>query len=136
MISSDRQTRSYLYGRLLAAYEKLEQDVLNSRVSDNKNRRPTNAERFWNAYTRMPAKTLMILENKIRPYKDILIKLNNKSFSNYDRIIQNIMCELRKLDNYESEKNRPLDEDFIFGYYAQKQEFYIKKEEKQSNVTQ
>jgi len=136
MISSDRQTRSYLYGRLLAAYEKLEQDVLNSRVSDNKNRRPTNAERFWNAYNRMPAKTLMILENKIRPYKDILIKLNNKSFSNYDRIIQNIMCELRKLDNYESEKNRPLDEDFIFGYYAQKQEFYIKKEEKQSNVTQ
>ena len=128
VLDTNIQTRSYLYGRLLATYEKLELDVINNRNSDNKNRRPTNAERFWNAFTRMPAKTLLTLEDKLKPYKDMLLKINNKAFIYYDRIIQDIMCKLRESENYEQEKNRALDEDFIFGYYAQKQEFYTKKE--------
>lgn len=128
MLDTTKKTRSYLYGQLLAAYEKIELDAINARTFDNKIRRPTNADRFWSAYTRMPAKTLIILEEKLKPYKLILLKMNYKAYSYYDKIIQNIMCKLREAENYEQDKNRALDEDFIFGYYAQKQEFYTKKE--------
>jgi CRISPR-associated protein Cas8c/Csd1, subtype I-C/DVULG len=128
MLDINEQNRSYLFGRLLAVYEKLEQDVINSRGTDDKDRRATNAERLWSAYTKMPVRTLKILEDKVRPYRERLIKSNYSGFKYYDNIITDIMGRLRERENYEQEKNRALDEEFVFGYYAQKQYFYSKKE--------
>ncbi len=134
MLDVNEQSRSYLYGRLLAVYEKLELDVLNSRVTDNKDRRATNAERLWSSYTKMPGRTLKILEDKVRPYRVNLIKLNYSWVKYYDSIITDVVSRLREARNYEKEKNRALNEDFVFGYYAQKQNFYIKKVNKQENT--
>ncbi len=133
MLDATKQGRSYWYGRLLAVYEKIEQDVLNSRSSDNKDKRATNAERLWSAYTKMPDRTLKILEEKVGPYRERLIKINYGSVVYYDGIIREITIPLREAEDYEREKNRTLNEDFVFGYYAQKQEFYGKKENKQRN---
>ena len=133
MLDATKQGRSYWYGRLLAVYEKIEQDVLNSRSSDNKDKRATNAERLWSAYTKMPDRTLKILEEKVGPYRERLIKINYGSVVYYDGIIREITIPLREAEDYEREKNRALNEDFVFGYYAQKQEFYGKKENKQRN---
>lgn len=142
MLDISNQNRSYLYGRLLAVYEKIEQDVLDKKVTDNeisdkatdnKGRRATNAERLWSAYTKMPSRTLKILEDKVRPYKEILLKSNDKAVRYYDSIIIDITGRLREAKDYEVMKNRSLDEDFIFGYYAQKQEFYKKKINKEEN---
>lgn len=132
MLDTSKQDRNYLYGRLLAVYEKLEQDVLSSKISESedRNKRATNAERLWTAYTRMPDRTLKILEDKVRPYKERLIKNNYGLARFYDNIITEIMCLIREDENYEKEKNRALNEDFVFGYYAQKQDFYTKKENK------
>lgn len=134
MLDANEQNRSYLYGRLLAVYEKLELDVLNNRVTDNKDRRATNAERLWSTYTKMPARTLKILEDKVRPYRESLIKSNYNGVKYYDGIITDVMCRLREAGNYEQEKNRALNEDFVFGYYAQRQSFYTKKENKQEST--
>lgn len=134
MLDVNEQNRSYLHGRLLAVYEKLEQDVLNSRVSDNKDRRATNAERLWSAYTKMPDRTLKILEDKVKPYRENLIKSNYNAVKYYDSIITGIMGRLREVRDYEKVKNRALDEDFVFGYYAQKQDFYTKRVSRQENV--
>lgn len=134
MLDVNEQNRSYLYGRLLAVYEKLEQDVLNSKVSDNKDRRATNAERLWSVYTKMPGRTLKILEDKVRPYKESLIKSNYSGFKYYDSLLTDVMSRLREAENYEQDKNKALNEDFVFGYYAQKQDFYTKKVSKRENT--
>lgn len=127
MLDFKEQNRSYLYGRLLAVYEKLEQDVLKGNSSETEVKRSTNAERLWTAYTKMPARTLKILEEKIRPYKERLKKNNYDAAKFYDILISNIINKLRETENFEQEKNRVLNEDFVFGYYAQKQNFYEKQ---------
>ncbi len=136
MLNVNEQTRSYRYGILLAVYEKIEQDVLNKKITDDKDRRATNAERLWSAYTKMPERTLEILERKVNSYREGLIKFNYGLAEHCDNIIMEVTTLIREAKDYEKEKNRPLDEDFVFGYYAQKKElyFYTKKEKKQGNT--
>lgn len=133
VLELDKQERSYLYGRLLAVYEKLEQDALRTNFSEDSENRITNAERLWTAYTKMPARTLQILEEKIRPYKERLKKNHYGNAIYYDKLTTTIMNQLGDLDNFTIEKNKPLNEEFIFGYYGQKQEFYKKRETQQIN---
>lgn len=143
LLDTDKQDRSYLYGRMLSVYEKLEQDALRVRATENEigqddkeksatnEKLITNAERLWTAYTKMPARTLLILENKIRPYKERLKKNNYPTALYYDMLTTDIMNRLSELDNFEQERNKPLTEEFIFGYYAQKQKLYQKNSKKQ-----
>jgi CRISPR-associated protein Csd1 len=126
LLDSNNKNRSYLYGRLLAIYEKMEKDTL--RGSGSEEKRATNAERLWTAYTKTPARTLRIIEEKVRPYKERLKKSNLGSVIYYDKLLTDIVNELSNLTNFNQEKNRALNEDFIFGYYAQIQEFYKKNE--------
>jgi CRISPR-associated protein Csd1 len=128
MLEENNKDRSYLYGRLLAIYEKLEADTLYSGTNEVGNR-STNAERLWTAYTKTPARTLMILEEKIRPYKERLQKGKPSSYIYYERLIGKIINDLSGNENFDNEKNNPLNEDFVFGYYAQKQDLYKKKSE-------
>lgn len=128
MLDENIKDRNYLYGRLLAIYEKLEADTLYN-ISNESGNRSTNAERLWTAYTKTPARTLMILEDKIRPYKERLQKSKPYRYIYYERLIGKIINDLTENENFDNEKNNPLNEDFIFGYYAQKQEFYKKKSE-------
>lgn len=130
LLDNENNDRSYLYGRLLAIYEKLEADVLNtnSKKGDGGNR-STNAERLWTVYTKTPARALMILEDKIRPYKERLQKSNPGSYIFYERLISLIVDKLTETFNFEEDKNKPLNENFIFGYYVQRQDFYKKRNE-------
>ncbi len=133
VLEQNNQNRSYLYGRLLAVYEKLELDAQGSSSGKNDDKRTTNAERLWTTYTKMPARTLQILENKLRPYKERLKKNNYGAMINYDKITTEIMNQLREKASFEQEMNKALNEDFVFGYYAQKQEFYKKRDNNQKN---
>lgn len=139
VLDTENLERSYLYGRLLAVYEKLERDALDgnklsnegasSKTSEN-SKRSTNAERLWTVYTKTPARTLMIIEDKIRPYKERLQKSRPSSYIYYDNLSGTIINRLSETIDFENEKNKPLNENFIFGYYAQKQEFYKKRDNK------
>lgn len=134
MLDENNKDRSYLYGRLLAIYEKLESDTL-PKSSDESGNRSTNAERLWTVYTKTPARTLMILEDKVRPYKERLQKNKPRSYIYYERLIGKIIDDLSETENFDHEKNSPLTEDFVFGYYAQKQDLYKKRtEDKEDEV--
>lgn len=128
MLDLNKQSRSYLFGRLLAVYEKLELDTYRNYMIDNANKRTTNAERLWTAYAKMPTRTLLILEEKIKPYKERLKKSNFSAVVYYDNLITEIVNTIETSDKFEQVKNRPLNEDFVLGYYAQKKEFYKKRE--------
>lgn len=133
MREKDCQTRSYLFGRLLSVYDKLEYDVLKDKNkkqgSDESSAiRATNAERYWNAFVNKPYTMMETLERSTR-YCVEYMKLNGLGgfFKTMDEAKDEI---LKLLDTEENRKkiNAQLDSDFIFGYYAQRKEFFTKKE--------
>ncbi len=141
MLDENNKDRSYLYGRLLAIYEKMELDSLKSTVvtgdekrNANDDKRATNAERLWTAYSKRPASTLITLAGKIRPYMDRLTKKNPGLAISHDKLVTHVMNKLVETEEFNCMKNKALDENFIFGYYAQKQEFY-KKSSKENKET-
>lgn len=133
MLDTTNKERNYLYGRLLAIYEKLEQDALNINSFGSEEKRSTNAERLWTAYTKMPARTAQILEDKLQPYKRRLYKNHMGLAKKYDIMITNIMNSLSETTNFQLEMNKALNENFVFGYYAQIQDFYKKKDNESVN---
>ena len=129
MLDHENKDRSYLFGRLLAIFELLE--LQRYQLDGSKNDRITNAERYWNAYTSQPAKLMMNLTNKIKPYEEA-VKLNSPGiFNKLEKEREEIMVLLGHLMQ-ERGINDPLDYRFIFGYYAEKQYFYTKQEKIES----
>lgn len=134
MREKDCQTRSYLFGRLLSVYDKLENDVLwdkNEKKGSDKwsDIRATNAERYWNAFANKPDTTMGMLE---RSTKYCVEYMKSNGLSGFFKKIEEAKGEiLELLDTEENRKyktNTQLDNDFIFGYYAQRKEFFTKKE--------
>ena len=134
MLDHENTNRSYLFGRLLAIFELMESkkyEIENPNKDKKESNRITNAERYWNAYTSQPAKLMMNLTNKIKPYEEA-VKLNAHGiFHKLDKeraeIVQLLSPLMAKKDI-----NDPLDYQFIFGYYAEKQFFYTKQEKNES----
>lgn len=134
MREKDCQTRSYLFGRLLSVYDKLENDVLrdkNKKKGSDKSSdiRATNAERYWNAFVNKPDTTMGTLE---RSTKYCVEYMKSNGLNGFLKKIEEAKGEiLELLDTEENRKyktNTQLDNDFIFGYYAQRKEFFTKKE--------
>lgn len=129
MLDHENTNRSYLFGRLLAIFELIE--TQRYRIDGNNQERITNAERYWNAYTSQPAKLMMNLTNKIKPYEEA-VKLNAHGiFNKLDKERAEIVQLLNPL-MIKKDINDPLDYQFIFGYYAEKQFFYTKQEKNES----
>ena len=131
MREKDCQTRSYLFGRLLSVYDKLENDVLwdkNKKQGSDKwsDIRATNAERYWNAFANKPDTTMGMLE---RSTKYCVEYMKSNGLSGFLKKIEEDKGEiLELLDTRKYKINTQLDNDFIFGYYAQRKEFFTKKE--------
>ena len=131
MREKDCQTRSYLFGRLLSVYDKLENDVLwdkNKKQGSDKwsDIRATNAERYWNAFANKPDTTMGMLE---RSTKYCVEYMKSNGLSGFLKKIEEAKGEiLELLDTRKYKINTQLDNDFIFGYYAQRKEFFTKKE--------
>ncbi len=124
MLEHQETDRSYLFGRLLAIYELIE--VQRYALDGGSQDRITNAERYWNAYTSQPAKLMNHLENKIKPYEEVL-KLNRPGiWHKLDNERQEVVQLLTPLLS-NKDFTQPLDYKFIFGYYAEKQYFYTKQ---------
>lgn len=127
-----KESRSFYYGKLMAIYEKIELDAIRGRIVDDsskgKSQRITNSDRLWNSMIRTPERTRFILESKIKPYINILKKNNPGLFVNHDKLITNITLEIISLNESDSKNRSSLNEDFILGYYYQKNEFYKKKD--------
>ncbi len=114
----ENTNRSYLFGRLLAVYEKLERATYGQGED-----RDTNATRLQAAYVNHPMQTWKILEDQARPYFQ---KLSPGSREYYKSLIGNIVCLFEDVSN-KSWMNQTLDEEYLLGYYLQRNEFYNKK---------
>ena len=124
MLDHQETDRSYLFGRLLAIYELFE--AQRYALDGSSQERITNAERYWNAYTGQPAKMMNNLENKIKPYEQVL-KLNRTGIWHKLEKERKEIIQLLTPLYANKEFTQPLDYKFIFGYYAEKQFYYTKQ---------
>ena len=124
MLDHQETDRSYLFGRLLAIYELFE--TQGYALDGSSQERITNAERYWNAYTGQPAKMMNHLENKIKPYEEVLKLTRPGIWHKLERERKEIIQLLTPL-YAKKEFTQPLDYKFIFGYYAEKQFYYTKQ---------
>lgn len=133
------ESRSFYYGKLMAIYEKIELDAVRGRGVDRNTKkekgasqRITNSDRLWSSMIRTPERTRFILESKIRPYQNMLKKNNPGLYVFYDKLISDITLELIKLKETGKESGNErlgsLNEDFILGYYYQKNALYQKRD--------
>ncbi|MBM7313958.1 type I-C CRISPR-associated protein Cas8c/Csd1 [Streptococcus suis] len=128
MLDHEETDRSYLFGRLLAIYELIE-EVHNSSKNpklDKKDVRVTNAERYWTAYSNQPATIMKVLDGKVRYCIDYLKTNETGYWMKLDNELKEIIQLLSPI-MMDKSVNQPLDYKFIFGYYAEKKYYYTKQ---------
>jgi len=106
------KSTDYLFGRLLAVAEKIESFAL-SLTEEN---RLTNAERFFQRFSKFPYSTWLQLSDALVPYQH---RLNNKH-SHYNKAYKFLIIEIAdkfEINDYKS--NKQLTGEFLLGYYAQ-----------------
>lgn len=114
VISLNQQTnsRDYLYGRLLAFADVLENNVLNSYEI----KRQTNAMNYLKAFKQQPLTTWKIIRLRIAPY------IKNSRYGS------TIVCYINEIEKRLSDSNTPLNGEFLVGYSQQRYSWYYKKE--------
>lgn len=130
MLDENNTNRSYLFGRLLAVFERIEDATYTSGKDGTK--RVTNAQKFWTSYSNKPATYMQTLLEKTQYYEQTL------SNSHYG-LAQKLKKEKEKIitaihDHYldSKELNQPLDYHFIFGYYAETNYIFTKHESEET----
>lgn len=113
--------RNVLFGRLLAVYDYMEQRAMlefdeNGKV---KERRTTNAKRYWNAYSSRPASTFKTIKQNLIAYEK---KLNDYQLMKFEEWTGEIMKYLAG-NGFD---NTSLTEMYLPGYYQQME--YMKNE--------
>lgn len=121
-LNDNLDDRNVLYGRLLAVCDYMEQRAMfeydeSGKVKD---RRITNAKRYWNAYSSRPAKTFQTIRQNLNAYER---KLKDYEHMKFEEWIGEIMTQLGKLEN--GFDNAALSERYLPGYYLQME--YMKK---------
>ena len=121
-LEEERTTRDYLYGRLLAIAEKIEETALY--VSGEN--RPTTAARLMQRFADRPFSTWRNIELALQPYMQRL-KSNRAGFLvNRTKELDSILGAFSP-DDFTSEK--PLSGEFLLGYHCQKQAWQNKSNE-------
>ncbi len=119
--------RSYLFGCLLAVFNKIEESALFSKENRDENeKRITNAKKFWSMFVRKPAKTSIELQERVNPYMD---RLSRASQNFYSEILEKIFGRL----GGDAFNNDSLDELYLLGYYHQYAELRKWKKEEKEN---
>ena len=112
-LDRDRTTRDYLYGRLLALAEHLENRALY--VGGEK--RPSNAEKLMQRFAERPQSTWLILETGLTPYK---VRLSSKRPSFLHAIKQEIDDVVASFETEEFISDKRLSGEFLIGYHCQR----------------
>jgi CRISPR-associated protein Csd1 len=111
-LDHDRKTRDYLYGRLLAIADILEQRAL-SKAERN---RPTNAARYMQRFAERPASTWRYIELSLEPYMQRLTPSTSYYYKNQlDEVMD-------KFDIEEFLSDKKLSGEFLLGYHSQRKE--------------
>ena len=110
--------RSYLFGRVLACAEQVEQRAAYLANSDT--HRPTNALRYEAAFTQHPAKTTALLRKQLEPYLERAIKAGKEPYASI------LMLQVLDRIPVSDFNDKPLSELYLLGYASQRTEFFKK----------
>ena len=126
-LSENADNRNVLFGKLLAVYDYMEQRAMFERDENGKikERRQTNAKRYWNAYSSRPAKTSKIIKQNLIAYEK---KLSYFELTKFEEWEEEIMTSLGE-NGFD---NTALSELYLPGYYKQMEhmkEAFQKKEQ-------
>ncbi len=119
----DRNTRDYLYGRLLAVAEKMEGMALYLAAE----KRETTAARLMQRFADRPYSTWRTIETSLTPYKSRLNAKMPGLLSGYMELLDNI-CGKFNADDFT--KDSRLSGEFLLGYHCQRKWLNEHKREK------
>lgn len=118
-LDENQRDRSYLFGRLLAIAQQIEEYALYTTGE----KRPTNAERLMHQFKIHPYKTWGIITDKLRPYLD---RLGTKSAHLADLMTKvNAMLPFEEFTSPEK-----LKDSYILGYYCQREVFIEERKQR------
>jgi len=118
-LETDRTTRDYLYGRLLAVADRLEGLALYA-AGEN---RDTNAAKMMPRFANHPYSTWTQLESSLVPYKSRLRAKCPKMWVKFEKLLQDIM-DAFTVDDFCNDKK--LNGEFLLAYHCQSKELWKK----------
>lgn len=118
-LKKESNDRSYLFGRMLAIADKMEEQVC---FKEGVKGRKTNARKFWSTYVRKPARTWAVIYDKLLPYMN---RLSDASKRYYASLLGEVLSKLEDTNAYNNEQ---LKETYLLGYYSQYESFGKKEE--------
>lgn len=121
-LDPNRKTRDYLYGRLLALAESLEEWALSEANED----RATNAARLMQRFSERPYSTWRTIELALLPYK---IRLGAKS-KKRQQMIDEVIALFKPEDFI---KDKRLSGEFLLGYHCQREFLHPVKTKESEN---
>ncbi len=116
-LEEDRTTRDYLYGRLLAIAERIEEMAMI--VADEKPR-TTVASRLMQRFSDNPFSTWLNIEKGIVPYQERLKNNIAPLAEGYKRLIDDA-CDAFKIEDFKSKEH--LSGEYLLGYHSQRKWF-------------
>ena len=125
-LEEDRRTRDYLYGRLLAIAEQIEELALNVGGES----RPTTAARLMQRFADRPFSTWRNIELGLQPYMQRLQGKRAGFLANRKKDLDAVFAAFLP-DDLTSEK--PLSGEFLLGYHCQKQYWRNTKSDNNEN---
>ncbi|MDP1624685.1 MAG: type I-C CRISPR-associated protein Cas8c/Csd1 [bacterium] len=114
-LDETRKTRDYLYGRLLAIADVLEERALYK----GEKKRATNAARYMQQFSQRPFQTWKQIHDSLTPY---FMRLGGAYY------FKNLIAEVTSLNPEALIGNTPLTGEYLLGYYCQRQKLVEKKD--------
>jgi len=121
-LDENRTSRDYLYGRLLAIADVMEERAL----ADQEKNRSTNATRYMQQFSQRPFGTWKQIHGLLTPY---FMKLGVKA-GYYKSLIGQVESLFTPGDFI---SNKPLTGEYLLGYYCQRQKMWEKKDKPTSD---
>ena len=127
-LDRERRSRDYLYGRLMALAEHLEDRALY--VGGEK--RATNAEKLMQRFADRPNSTWHILETGLTPHK-VRLSTKRPGFLHAVQLELDAVCDLFETEDFISDKR--LSGEFLLGYHCQRTALKPVAEQYQTETT-
>ncbi len=115
-LDETRTTRDYLYGRLLAIADFLEERALYKA----KEKRATNAARYMQQFSQRPYQTWKQIHEALTPY---MVRLGGAHY------YKDLIAQVINLNPEALEGNKPLSGEYLLGYYCQRQKLREKPDD-------
>lgn len=133
-LNKESTDRSYLFGRILAVADAIEQKVLHQKGIDSDKNRVTNAIRLWSAYVNHPMTTWQELKTLLLPY-ELQLSAGYKVF--YQKLLEEIVSKFDESDMGNLTKsNRALEPQYLLGFYLQRRELYTSQRDDATTESQ